>query len=211
MSIIYESFPVGPLQCNCTILGDSISGQGYIFDPGGDPDIIMDRIETLNLKINALIHTHAHLDLILAAGHIHEKTGAKICLQRGDEFLWQMIEAQCEMFGVPYSPLPDPHHWLEHEEPLNCGSGICIHTPGHTPGSMSFYFQETNLLIAGDTLFLGSVGRTDFPGGNSKQLIKSIQERIYSLDETAKVITGHGPSTTIGHEMRKNAFVKAKN
>ena len=169
----------------------------------------MARVEALGLKIEALIHTHAHLDHILAAGHIHEQTGARICLQKSDKFLWDMVETQCEMFGVPYTPLPPPQHWLEHDESLSCGSGVCIHTPGHTPGSMSFYFDQANLLIAGDTLFLGSVGRTDLPGGDTGQLVESIQQRLYTLDEAAEVITGHGPSTTIGHEMRHNAFVNA--
>lgn len=211
MPIVHESFPVGPLQCNCTILGDSASGRGYVFDPGGNAEEIMDRVAALGLKIEGLIHTHAHLDHILAAGHIHEQTGAPICLQKNDKFLWDTVEMQCKMFGVPYTPLPDPHHWLEHEESLECGNGTCIHTPGHTPGSMSFYFAETNLLIAGDTLFLGSVGRTDLPGGDTGQLVSSIQKHLYTLDETAQVITGHGPTTTIGHEMRNNAFVTAHN
>ena len=114
------------------------------------------------------------------------------------------------MFGVPYSPVPDPDHWLEHEEPLECIGGQCIHTPGHTPGSMSFYMPDEQLLIAGDTLFLGSVGRTDLPGGNTAQIRESIQTRLYTLDEEAMVITGHGPATTIGTEMRSNAFVRAR-
>ena len=211
MPIVHESFPVGPLQCNCTILGDSASGRGYVFDPGGNPEEIMARVNRLGLRIEALLHTHAHLDHILAAGHIHEQTGAKICLQKHDKFLWDTVETQCAMFGVPYTPLPPPGHWLEHEEALDCGNGTCIHTPGHTPGSMSFYFEHEKLLIAGDTLFLGSVGRTDLPGGDTGQLVESIQTRLYALDETAQVITGHGPATTIGHEMRHNAFVRVSN
>ena len=209
MTFIHESFPVGPLQCNCSIVGDSASGRGYVFDPGGDPEVIMERVRTLGLTIEALIHTHAHLDHILAAGHIHEQTGAQICLQKHDKFLWDTVESQCHMFGVPYTPLPPPNHWLEHEEPLTLSEGVCIHTPGHTPGSMSFYFDTQQLLIAGDTLFLGSVGRTDLPGGNTDQLIDSIQQRLYCLDEGTQVITGHGPPTTIGQEMRANAFVRA--
>jgi glyoxylase-like metal-dependent hydrolase (beta-lactamase superfamily II) len=209
MPIVHESFPVGPLQCNCTILGDSDTGRGYIFDPGGNPEAIMARVSALNLRIEALIHTHAHLDHILAAGTIHEQTGATICLQKSDKFLWDTLESQCQMFGVPYTPVPAPQHWLEHEEPLDCAAGVCIHTPGHTPGSMSYFFAQTNLLIAGDTLFLGSVGRTDLPGGNTRELVDSIQQRLYTLPEDAAVVTGHGPGTTIGHEMRHNAFVNA--
>jgi hydroxyacylglutathione hydrolase len=208
MNIIRKTFPVGPLQCNCTIIGDSETGIGYVFDPGGDEQRIMDTVESMGLKIICIIHTHAHLDHILAAGEINRKTGAPIWLHRSDKFLWDTLEYQCRMFGVPYTPLPDPDHWIEDEQDLECG-GYCIHTPGHTPGSASFYFENSRLLIAGDTLFQGSIGRTDFEGGDAGQLKKSIQQRIYRLDERSVVITGHGPETTIGQEMRFNAFVRA--
>lgn len=208
MNIIRKTFPVGPLQCNCTIIGDTETGIGYVFDPGGDADRIMATVEAMGLKIIGIIHTHAHLDHILAAGEINKKTGAPIWVHRSDMFLWDSVEIQCRMFGVPYTPVPSPDHWIEDEQDLECG-GCCIHTPGHTPGSTSFYFEDSSLLIAGDTLFQGSIGRTDFEGGDSGLLIKSIQQRIYKLDETATVITGHGPETTIGQEMRFNAFVRA--
>jgi glyoxylase-like metal-dependent hydrolase (beta-lactamase superfamily II) len=210
MTIVYESFPVGPLQCNCTVLGDSESGRGYIFDPGGNPERIMEAVEKLGLRIEALVHTHAHLDHFLAAGRIRSQTDARICLQQDDKFLWDSLETQCAMFGLPYEPVPDPDHWLEHDEPLSCGGGICIHTPGHTPGSMSFYFENEELLIAGDTLFQNSVGRTDLPGGDTGKLVDSIQTRLYSLDDETTVITGHGPSTSIGHEIRNNPFGTAR-
>lgn len=208
MNLIRKSFPVGPLQCNCTVLGDRDSGVGYVFDPGGDPARIMAAVGEMGLKIIGLVHTHAHLDHILASGEIHKQTGAPIWLHRSDKFLWDSLEQQCSMWGFPYSPVPDPQHWIEDEEDLECG-GLCIHTPGHTPGSASFYFDGATLLIAGDTLFLGSVGRTDFPGGDSNALRKSIKERIYTLDEAAVVVPGHGPETSIGQEMRFNAFVRA--
>jgi hydroxyacylglutathione hydrolase len=208
MNIIRKTFPVGPLQCNCTILGDSDSGIGYVFDPGGDSQRIMTTVESMGLKIIGIIHTHAHLDHILAAGEIHRKTGASVWLHRSDKILWDSLGFQCKMFNIPYVPVPDPDHWIEDEQELKCG-GSCIHTPGHTAGSTSFYFEDSRLLIAGDTLFQGSVGRTDLEGGSAGLLQKSIQQRLYKLDETATVITGHGPETTIGHEMRFNAFVRA--
>lgn len=209
MAIVRESFPVGPLQCNCTVIGDSDTGRGYVFDPGGDPNRIMEVVTTLGLRIEALIHTHAHLDHILAAGAIGKQTGATICLHPDDKWLWDNLESQCHMFGVPYSPVPDPDHWLAHDEGLDWGDGKCIHTPGHTPGSMSFFFESAQLLIAGDTLFFGSVGRTDMPGGDPRTLKDSIQQRLYTLDDQTIVIPGHGPGTTIGREMRMNAFVTA--
>jgi hydroxyacylglutathione hydrolase len=208
VNLIRKSFPVGPIQCNCTVLGDTISGRGYVFDPGGHPDRIMDTVEELGLTIIGIVHTHAHLDHFLAAGEIRQRTGAPIWLHRSDKFLWDTLDEQCGMFGIPYSPVPDPDHWIEDEQDLECG-GSCIHTPGHTPGSTSFYFEESSLLIAGDTLFMGSVGRTDFAGGDARQLKQSIQQRLYKLDESAVVVPGHGPETSIGHEMRFNAIVRA--
>ena len=208
MNFIRKTFPVGPLQCNCTIIGDTETGVGYVFDPGGDASRIMTTVESMGLKIIGIIHTHAHLDHILAAGEIQSRTAAPIWVHRSDKFLWDTVEIQCRMFGVPYTPVPDPDHWIEDEQELECG-GSCIHTPGHTPGSTSFYFKDSSLLIAGDTLFQGSIGRTDFEGGDAGLLVKSIQQRIYKLDESATVITGHGPETTIGQEMRFNAFVRA--
>ena len=208
MNIVRKSFPVGPLQCNCTVIGDTETGVGYVFDPGGDAGRIMATVESLGLKIIGIIHTHAHLDHILAAGEIRKRTGAPVWLHRSDKSLWDSLEVQCHMWGVPYSPVGDPDHWIEDEQELECG-GNCIHTPGHTPGSASFYFEDASLLIAGDTLFLGSVGRTDFPGGDMGQLKKSIQQKLYRLDEAAVVVPGHGPETSIGREMRTNAFVRA--
>jgi len=208
VNFIRKTFPVGPLQCNCTIIGDTETGVGYVFDPGGDASRIMTTVESMGLKIIGIIHTHAHLDHILAAGEIQSRTAAPIWVHRSDKFLWDTVEIQCRMFGVPYTPVPDPDHWIEDEQELECG-GSCIHTPGHTPGSTSFYFKDSSLLIAGDTLFQGSIGRTDFEGGDAGLLVKSIQQRIYKLDESATVITGHGPETTIGQEMRFNAFVRA--
>ena len=172
MNIVRKTFPVGPLQCNCTVIGDTETGTGYVFDPGGDAARIMAAATELGLKIVGIIHTHAHLDHILAAGEIHRQTGAPIWLNRSDLFLWEHLEFQCRMWDIPYTPVPDPDHWIEDEEDLECG-GCCIYTPGHTPGSTSFYFENSNLLIAGDTLFQGSVGRTDFEGGDPAALKKS--------------------------------------
>jgi hydroxyacylglutathione hydrolase len=208
MNFVRKSFPVGPLQCNCTVLGDTETGTGYVFDPGGDADRVMAVVAELGIDVLGIVHTHAHLDHILAAGEIRRQTGAPIWLHRADWFLWSTLEQQCRSFGVPYVPQPDPDHWLEDEQDLACG-GQCIHTPGHTPGSASFYFQQAGLLLAGDTLFFGSVGRTDFPGGDSRALTQSIQKKLYTLDEAAVVVTGHGPETSIGREMRHNAYVRA--
>ncbi len=209
--IIVETIPVGPLQCNCTILGDLVSRKAIVVDPGGDAEILLERLVELNLQVERIIHTHAHLDHFLASGKMKEATGAKLALHREDLFLWDMLEDQCRMFGIPFEPPPPPDQWLENEEEidLNDLQGKALHTPGHTPGSMCFLFESQKLLIAGDTLFQGSIGRTDLWGGDFKKIEKSIQEKLYTLDEETSVITGHGESTSIGHEMRANSFVQA--
>jgi len=209
--IIVETIPVGPLQCNCTILGDLVSRKAIVVDPGGDAEILLERLVELNLQVERIIHTHAHLDHFLASGKMKEATGAKLALHREDLFLWDMLEDQCRMFGIPFEPPPPPDQWLENEEEidLNDLQGKALHTPGHTPGSMCFLFESQKLLIAGDTLFQGSIGRTDLWGGDFKKIEKSIQEKLYTLDEETSVITGHGESTSIGHEMRANSFIRA--
>jgi len=208
--IIVETIPVGPLQCNCTILGDLVSRKAIVVDPGGDAEILLERLAELNLRVERIIHTHAHPDHFLASGKMKEATGAKLALHREDLFLWDMLEDQCRMFGIPFEPPPPLDQWLENEEEidLNDLQGKALHTPGHTPGSMCFLFESQKLLIAGDTLFQGSIGRTDLWGGDFKKIEKSIQEKLYTLDEETSVITGHGESTSIGHEMRANSFVR---
>ena len=205
---IIRTFPVGPLQCNCSIIGDRLSSKALVVDPGGDAEQIIGLINELNLTVVAIIHTHAHLDHILASGIIKEATGAPIYLHEGDKFLWDMVEQQCAMFGVPAITLPEPDGFIKDDQALNCCGGVAIHTPGHTPGSVSFWFEEYKTLIAGDTLFQGSIGRTDLPGGNFDQIITSIKERIYCLDDQALVVTGHGPNTVIGSEKVSNSFVR---
>ncbi|MGY0217044.1 MBL fold metallo-hydrolase [Endozoicomonadaceae bacterium StTr2] len=203
-----ETFPVGPIQCNCTIIGDRIRGEAIIVDPGGDPEIILQKLAASGLKLTRIIHTHAHLDHFLASGEIKKKTGAPIYLHKEDKFLWDNLELQCRMFGVPYVPQPDPDHWLHDDEDLSCCGGMAMHTPGHTPGSMCFYFEPHKLLLAGDTLFRRSIGRTDLWGGDFKTIETSIKERLYTLDEEVQVVTGHGPDTTIGEEVRENSIVR---
>ncbi|AHL74468.1 beta-lactamase [Stutzerimonas stutzeri] len=208
-TLISETFPVGPLQCNCTIIGDSLTGRAIVVDPGGDPDVIVARIDALGLKVVNVIHTHAHLDHFLASGQIKERTGATLHLHKDDQFLWDSLELQCRLFGVPYTPVPAPDVWLVDDQALACGCGVALHTPGHTPGSMCFWFPEAKLLVAGDTLFRRGIGRTDLWGGDYATIERSIRQRLYRLDEDATVITGHGPLTRLGDEMRENPFVRA--
>jgi glyoxylase-like metal-dependent hydrolase (beta-lactamase superfamily II) len=208
-TIIRRSFPVGPLQCNCTIIGDTATGKAILVDPGGDAEKILALLRDMKLQLVAIVHTHAHLDHILAAGEIRKATGAPIHLHEDDMFLWSDVENQCRRFGLQPVTLPDPDHYLKDDQAMGCCGGVTIHTPGHTPGSTCFWFEDAKLLIAGDTLFLGSIGRTDFPGGSFPQIVKSIRERLYTLDEEADVVTGHGPETNIGQEKYHNQFVRA--
>lgn len=207
--IFYERFPVGPLQCNCVVMGDRVTKKALVIDPGGDTEKILGILRRESLTLTQIIHTHAHLDHILASGVLKEQTGAALYLHKGDRFLWDAVEQQCKMFGVPVTSLPDPDFELVDEQDLHCGNGVCLHTPGHTPGSVSFWFEDEKLLVAGDTLFRRGVGRTDLPGGSFEELQKSIAERLFSLDDSATVITGHGPDTTLAEEMSENPFVRA--
>lgn len=209
--MIRKTFAVPPLGCNCSILGDPVSKQAIVVDPGGAHDRILREVQDLGLTVAAIVHTHAHFDHFLASGEMKKATGATLCLHPADRELWDILEVQCRMFGVPYVPAPPPDYWLADEEKLHIGSieGLALHTPGHTPGSMCFHFPMEDLLLAGDTLFRGGIGRTDLWGGDFGAIERSIRERLYTLAEETLVITGHGPETQIGRERESNSFVRA--
>ena len=205
---VVESFPVGPLQCNCTLIGNRQTKKGLVVDPGGDADLILEKAQKMGFEIEQIIHTHAHFDHILAAGVIQKKTNASIELHQEDLFLWEKVEEQCALFGVPQKIiLPKPDSYLKEGDYVSC-CGDVIHTPGHTPGSLCFWFNQLNLLIAGDTLFKGGIGRTDLWKGSFDDIQKSITQKLFCLDEQAKVITGHGESTILGFEKENNRFLK---
>jgi hydroxyacylglutathione hydrolase len=209
--MIRKTFSVPPLGCNCSILGDPMTKQAVVVDPGGAPERILREVENLGLRVAGILHTHAHFDHFLASGEMKRATGAALCLHPDDRELWNMLEIQCRAFGVPYAPVPCPDYWLADDEKLMIGSleGRALHTPGHTPGSMCFHFPATQLLVAGDTLFRGGIGRTDLWGGDFDAIERSIRERLYTLEEQTLVVTGHGPETQIGWEREANPFVRA--
>jgi hydroxyacylglutathione hydrolase len=210
-SLIRKTFSVPPLGCNCTILGDPITKRAVVVDPGGAPDRILHECAQLGLTVTHILHTHAHFDHFLASGEIKQATGAAICLHQDDLELWRNLDVQCRLFGVRSVPVPLPEYWLVDEDKLQVGSVslIALHTPGHTPGSMSFHVPDDKLVLAGDTLFRGSIGRTDLWGGDFEAIEQSIRERLYTLDEATAVVTGHGPETEIGLEKESNQFVRA--
>ncbi len=179
-------------------------------DPGGAPERILREVQQLGLTVTHILHTHAHLDHFLASGDMKKATGATLCLHRDDLDLWKMLEVQCELFGVVYVPVPLPDYWLKDEEQLLIGqvSVVALHTPGHTRGSMSFHLPSEQLVLAGDTLFRGSIGRTDLWGGDFDTIEQSIRERLYTLEDATIVVTGHGPETEIGIEKKTNQFVR---
>lgn len=211
--MLIETFVAGPLGCNCTVLADEASKQAIVIDPGGETERIAEIIRSNGLTVASIIHTHAHLDHIFCTRDVKEAHGGEICLHEGDLFLYDGLEVQGRMFGLqPRGVLP-VDRFLQHGEQLALGAARVdvIHTPGHTPGSTCFEVKtaERTVLFAGDTLFRGSIGRTDLPGGDGQLILKSIKERLYSRDLDTVVVTGHGPTTTLGDEMRKNPFVRA--
>lgn len=208
-TLIRKTFPVPPLGCNCSILGDSDTKQAIVVDPGGDAGRILEEVQGLGLTIVGVYHTHAHFDHFLASGEIRHATNAPLGIHEADLELWKILEVQCRMFGVPFVQAPDPDHCLQDEEKVRFGlmEGHAIHTPGHTPGSICFHFPQDQLLLSGDTLFRGGIGRTDLWGGNARAIEESIRERLYSLDESTTVIAGHGPETQIGFEHQYNPYV----
>ena len=202
------SFPVGPLQCNCSILWDSNTKEALVIDPGGDFEKIKKEIETEGLTIKAILHTHAHFDHVGASKEIHELTGAPLLLHPDDKFLWENLKLQGQMFNIDVEALPKWNTDLHDEMELSWGEHKLktLFTPGHSPGSCSFVIDD--VLFSGDTLFQNSIGRTDLWGGDFNQISKSIKDRLYTLDTDTKVICGHGPNTLIGIEKKENSFVR---
>jgi glyoxylase-like metal-dependent hydrolase (beta-lactamase superfamily II) len=209
--MIRKTFPVPPLGCNCSILGDPVTKQAIVVDPGGAPEQILKMVEAMGLTVVSILHTHAHFDHFLASGEMKRATGATLCLHQDDLPLWELLETQCRLFGVPYQPAPLPDYWIKDEEKLLLGGieALALHTPGHTPGSMCFHFAQEQVVLAGDTLFRGGIGRTDLWGGDYDAIEQSIRERLYTLQDETLVVTGHGPETQIGIEKDSNGYIRA--
>ncbi len=207
--MILETFPVGPLQCNCTLLGDETTREAIVIDPGDEVGRIHRRLGELGLKLRQILVTHAHIDHVGGALKLKRLTGAPIFLNENDLPLLQMMDQQAAWVGVPTPEVALPDEGLGDGQSLGLVSypAQVIHTPGHTQGSICLHFAPLEVLIAGDTLFSGSIGRTDLPGGNSEQIIDSIHSRLLKLPDKTKVIPGHGPLTTIGNERRTNPFL----
>lgn len=206
--MIFESFPVGPFQCNCVILGCEETGSAVVIDPGEEADRILQSLAQRSLKTLFLFHTHAHLDHIGATDAIKKKTGATTALHEDDMILCENLHIQAALFGLPTPPTPAIDRFLKHGDSFTFGKERVevIYTPGHTPGSSSFFVPGVGLLT-GDTLFAGSVGRTDLWGGSHPTLISSIKRRLFSFPDETAVYPGHGSQTTIGKERTSNPFL----
>jgi glyoxylase-like metal-dependent hydrolase (beta-lactamase superfamily II) len=207
--MILETFPVGPLACNCTILGDEEAGEAIVIDPGDEVGRIQLRLTELGLKLKQILVTHAHIDHVGGALKLKRLTGAPIFLNESDLPLLKMMQMQAGWLGVatPETAPPDENLSDGLLVGLDRYPAQVLHTPGHTQGSVCLHFAPLKMLIAGDTLFAGSIGRTDLPGGNSRQIIDSIHSRLLALPDETKVLPGHGPSTTIGAERKSNPFL----
>jgi glyoxylase-like metal-dependent hydrolase (beta-lactamase superfamily II) len=208
--MILETFPVGPLQANCILLGDEEAGEAIVIDPGDEAERIHRRLDELGLKLKQILLTHAHIDHAGGALKLKQLTGAAIFLNDDDRSLLNTMKMQASWIGIPTPETAPPDEGLTDGQivGLERYPAQVIHTPGHTQGSVCLHFAPLKLLVAGDTLFEGSIGRTDLPGGNFDQIIDSLHNRLLALPDETRVLTGHGPETTIGAERRSNPFLR---
>ena len=207
--MIHEILPVGPLQCNCSILGDEVSREAIVVDPGDNISRIVGTLEKHQLTLKQIIVTHAHIDHIAGAQQLKRLTGAPILYNQNDLPLVKIMDVQAGWLGITTPEVAPPDASLEDGQSISIAglTGTILHTPGHTEGSICLYLPQQSLLLAGDTLFAGSVGRTDLPGGDSEKLIQSIHESLLPLPDEVIVIPGHGSRTSIGIERESNPFL----
>jgi len=208
--MIRETFPVGPLRCNCSILGDENTREAIVVDPGDNIPQIFAVLKKHELTVKQILITHAHIDHIAGAQQLKKLTGAPILYNQKDLPLVAMMDVQAGWLGIPTPNVTPPDADLVDGLPINLGAiqGEVIHTPGHTQGSSCLYLPSESLLLAGDTLFAGSVGRTDLPGGDTRTLIKSIHDRLLPLPDQTLVIPGHGSTTSIEVERETNPYLQ---
>ncbi len=207
--MIHEILPVGPLQCNCSIVGDETTREAMVIDPGDDIEDILALLHKHKLQVRQIVITHAHIDHVGGAMKLKAATGAPILLNENDYALLQMLDSQAAWVGMRSPGQVSIDQNVKQADTVKAGSltADVLHTPGHTEGSICLYFAPEKKLIAGDTLFAGSIGRTDLPGGSMKKIINSLQGKLMALPDETIVVPGHGPLTTIGEERQTNPFL----
>ncbi len=208
--MIIDTFPVGLLQCNCTILGDEQTREAIVIDPGDDPEKIQERLARHGLELKHIVCTHTHIDHVGGIHGLQALSGAPASIHKADLFLFDKLDVQAQWSGLPTPQRGVIDRFIADGGAIHC-NGIeigALHTPGHTPGSTTFHLPgDRNILFTGDTLFMQSIGRTDLWGGSYPEIIRSIQNKLMTFDDDTLVICGHGPTTTIGHERRHNPFL----
>lgn len=210
--MIIETFPCGPLGCNCSLLIDPASKAAIVVDPGGDFAAIRARLEKHGAKVASIVHTHTHIDHVGATAELQRWADAPARIHEADRFLYDMLPVQAALIGTGVPTAGDLDGDLRDDVSVDAGAikAQVIHTPGHTPGSVSFLVesQSGRVVLTGDTLFRRGIGRTDLWGGDTALIMKSLKGKLMSLPEDTRVIAGHGAETTIGEEKRGNPFLR---
>ena len=208
--MIHKIFPVGTLQCNCSIIGDEQTHEALVIDPGDQIEGILEILRQEKLTLKQIVITHAHIDHVGGAMKLKAATGAPILMNQNDYALLKMLDMQAAWVGMRPPGDVQVDETLAQGRVLKIGeiSSSVIHTPGHTEGSICVYFPAERKLIAGDTLFAGSIGRTDLPGGSMEKIMRSLHTQVLALPDETEVVPGHGPITTIGEERETNPFLQ---
>jgi|SRR5579863_9337434 len=209
--MIHEILPVGQLRCNCSVIGDETSHEAMVIDPGDEIQSILALVQKHNLTVKQIVITHAHIDHVGGAMKLRAATGAPILLNQNDYALLKMLDVQATWIGVACPDKVEIDQSIGQADTIKAGAltANVIFTPGHTEGSVCLYFPAEKKLIAGDTLFAGSIGRTDLPGGSFEKIIESLHEKLLALPDDTVVVPGHGPQTTIGEERENNPFLRS--
>jgi glyoxylase-like metal-dependent hydrolase (beta-lactamase superfamily II) len=208
--MIHEILPVGVLQCNCSIFGDEQSRHAIVIDPGDDIGQVLAILARHSLKVKAIVITHAHIDHIGGAAKLKASTGAPVYMNAKDQELYDHLDVQASWLQMKTPERTSIDHPAREGDSIGLGGAVfqVLETPGHTQGSISLWIPAENKLIAGDTLFRDSIGRTDLPGGDGRQILRSIRDKLLPLPDDAAVVPGHGGLTTIGRERERNPFLR---
>src|SRR5437868_8409701 len=207
--MIHEIFPVGALHCNCSVIADENTLEAMVIDPGDEIERVLEIVRRHSLTVKQIVVTHAHIDHVGGANKLKKATGAPILMNQNDHALLKMLDIQAAWIGVPPPGAVAIDSSIGDGDKVRAGAleARVLHTPGHSEGSVCLYFEPQKKLIAGDTLFAGSIGRTDLPGGSFEKIMRSLHDRVMALPDETIVVPGHGELTTIGEERRSNPFL----